>query len=580
MRLYAQKGKASPQTSAARVERSRPTPPHFCAAARAVLSAKGFADSNYHATGAQTLYRRAVNLEPAVAPSIVDDVLRGPSRPIPAPVRDEMESKLGHDFTDVRIHTDSRAGASANAVAAEAYTVARHIVFSPGRFDPGSLQGRQLLAHELVHTMSRPEGTPTPSARLRISSPAEAAERHAVTVSTGVTALIPPTAAQPTLFRAPPPAPVPLTAVAMNHDKVTVPPVAGLALSVSLTPANATGVSFALVGDNATLAAGTTINTSTGDVTVAPTQTGGSAHAEASQTLTQPDGSTVTTTRSAPFNFTAIPAGISSTSAIDTSAAGMYGGEFTHTFSAPGGTQSELELTHVNERFAAATGTTLNLTGQLGNLSITVNDPDAASAGWDLDSAGEMAGPDHVTWADTFSARPFVANASNPTPAHTLPQELAATQDFRNLTFPAQTYGAAVASTTHRRAFEERSDLIRAVTSANAAGINEELEQDYAGPTVFRRCTASPSSIPAATPAPPGGTAPAPTTSTITVDMEGQTGTPTFSIQGPSLGCTIDAAGVLTPGTTPGTVTVRAGDNSNFDETAVTVTAPPPAPSP
>jgi hypothetical protein len=137
-----------------------------------------------------------------------------------------------------------------------------------------------------------------------------------------------------------------------------------------------------------------------------------------------------------------------------------------------------------------------------------------------------------------------------------------------------------VATTTHRRAIEDRSGKLKAVTSANATGINEEVEEAYAGPTVFRNATATPASIPATTPAPPGGTAPAATTSTITVDAEGGA-TPTFSINQPDLGCTIDAAGVLTPGTTTGTVTVQAGDGTNFDETKVTVTAPPaPTPAP
>ena len=62
---------------------------------------------------------------------------------------------------------------------------------------------------------------------------------------------------------------------------------------------------------------------------------------------------------------------------------------------------------------------------------------------------------------------------------------------------------------------------------------------------------------------------------TIDVDAEGKTASPTFSVRPPTLGCTISAGGELTPGTTPGTVTVRAGDLTNFDETTVTLTAQP-----
>ena len=524
---------------------------------------------------ARELYRHAAGTGPAIAPPIVKEGLRGPSRTIPADVLDDMETLLGHDFTDVRIHTDERAGASAEEVSAHAYTVGRHIVFAPGRFDPSSSHGRRLLAHELTHVAAHPVGDPIPSGDLRISTPSEAAERQAVSVSEGFFAPAVPPAASVGLFRQAGGL-VALTGVTVNYDRVTVPPAAGLSFRATKTPANASGVTFSVVGDNASINAGTTVNNSNGAITVAASQTGGSAHVEASQNATAPDGSTLTSTSpaTASFNFTAIPSGITSTSATPIGSATMYGGEYLHTFTSPGGGQTALERSHVNELFPAASGTTLNLTGPLGNFSITVNNPNAASGGWDLDSSGEMAGPDHVTWSKSTSARPFIANASNPAPTNTLPQALTATQNFRNLTFPSRTYGAAVvASTSHRRAFEERNNRIKAVTSAN----NQEVVEDYEGPTVFHRCSASPGTIPVKCPTPPGGAAPAATTSTITVDTEGQAANPTFSIRPPNLGCTITPAGELTPGVTAGRVTVRAGNSANYDEATVTVVMYPPA---
>ncbi len=525
------------------------------------------------------LRRRATGPAPATAPCIVHEVLRDAGRPIPADVRQDMEALLGGEFRDVRLHTDPRAGESAEAVAAQAYTVGRHIVFAAGRFDPGSAEGRHLLAHELAHTAGQPAGASTPSGELRISVPGDAAERHAVAVSEGVIAPAATPAATTGLFRQPAAA-VPLTGVSVNHDRVTVPPPSGLSFSASKDPPGASSVTLSVAGDSAVIAAGTKISNTTGAITVATGQTGGSAHVEARQDSTAPDGSTTTTTATAPFNFTAIPSGITGTSASAANSTGFYGGTFTHTFGSPAGGQSALELSHVNEQFAGASGTTLTVTGKLGTLNITINNPNSASDGWDLDASGTMAGPDNVTWSNTMDARPFVANASHPSPSPGLPQELTATQNFRNLTFPAQTYGAAtVASTTHRRAIEDRTTL-KAVTSANAAGISQEVVDDYAGPTVFRHARAAPPSIPVAAPASPGGTAPAAATTTVTVDAEGQTATPTFTILSPDLGCTITPAGVLTPGPTAGTVTVRAGDSVNYDETTVTITAQPAAPAP
>jgi len=528
------------------------------------------------------LHRHAAGPGPAAAPAIVHEVLRAQGRPIPAEVRRDIEALLGHDFADVRVHTDERAGASAEAVAAHAYTVGRHIVFAPGRFDPGSAQGRRLLAHELTHAAGHPLGLPTPSGDLRISTPAEAAERHAVAVSEGSVAPAVATAAPPGLFRQGGGL-VALKGVTVNHRRVTVPPVAGLSFLATKTPANASGVTLSVVGDNATIAAGTTVNNTTGAITVAADQTGGSAHVEANQNATGPGGASIVSTSpaKAPFNFTAIPSGITSTTASPRGAAKFYGGDFTHTFTSPAGGQTALERSHVNEQFAAASGTTLTITGTLGTLAVHINNPGSAAAGWDLDSSGTMAGPDHVTWSNTVDARPFVANASHPSPSPGLPQELTATQNFRNLTFPSQTYGAAaVASTTHRRAIEDRDNRLKAVTSANATGINQEVVEDYVGPTVFRRCRAAPASIPVAAPAPPRGRAPAATTSTITVDAEGRSATPRFSVRPPDLGCRITSRGILTPGTTTGRVTVRAGGTANFDETTVTLTPRPATPTP
>lgn len=514
------------------------------------------------------LHRHAVGTGPSSAPASVREVLRRPGRSLPAGLRGEMERRLGCDFSDVRLHTDEEAARSANAVAAEAYTVGRHIVFGADRFDPGSTIGRRLLIHELAHAASLPRGTAPPMGELRISAPTETAERHATAVAEGMMAMPAMTTIVPPAIYRQPAQPVALNGVTVNHDRVTVPPPAGHGLAATIDPPNATGVTLALAAGTATLATGTRINNTTGAIAIDSKQTGGSANVEASQTL-----GTKTTTHFAALNFTAIPGKITATTPSTLGIAGSYGGGFIHTFAPPkGSSASTLELAHINEKFAAGSGKLLTITGTLGTFKIDINDPDLATEGWDLDSSGRMAATDDVGFDHaTADARPFVANASNKSPANRLPQAIAVTQSLRNLNFPSQTYGATVATTTHRRAIEDRSGKLKAVTSANATGINVEVEEAYAGPTVFRNANATPASVPATTPAPPGGTAAAATTSTIAVDAEGG-GTPTFSINPPDLGCTIDAAtGVLTPGATKGTVTAQAGDGTNFDETKVTI---------
>jgi hypothetical protein len=89
------------------------------------------------------------------APPGVHDVLASSGRALDAPTRAFFEPRLGHDFSRVRIHTDSAAGHSAREMKADAYTVESHIVFGAGRFSPESVEGRRLIAHELTHVIQQ-----------------------------------------------------------------------------------------------------------------------------------------------------------------------------------------------------------------------------------------------------------------------------------------------------------------------------------------------------------------------------------------------------------------------------------------
>jgi hypothetical protein len=97
----------------------------------------------------------SVDLGQKAAPPIIHDVLRSPGQPLDAGTRAFMEPPFGHDFSQVRVHTDARAGLAARLIDAEAYTVGNDIAFAAGRFDPASQAGRGLLAHELAHTLQQ-----------------------------------------------------------------------------------------------------------------------------------------------------------------------------------------------------------------------------------------------------------------------------------------------------------------------------------------------------------------------------------------------------------------------------------------
>jgi Domain of unknown function (DUF4157) len=79
----------------------------------------------------------------------------GNGEPLDERTRNFMESGFGAEFSDVRIHTDSRAAESAEALSANAYTTGRDIYFGCGRYAPETTEGQHLLAHELTHTIQQ-----------------------------------------------------------------------------------------------------------------------------------------------------------------------------------------------------------------------------------------------------------------------------------------------------------------------------------------------------------------------------------------------------------------------------------------
>ena len=89
------------------------------------------------------------------APATVNHVLGGSGRPLEPAVRHDMETRLGRDFSRVRVHSDATAAQSARTINAEAYTAGHNIVFGPGKFAPSTDTGRRLLAHELVHVVQQ-----------------------------------------------------------------------------------------------------------------------------------------------------------------------------------------------------------------------------------------------------------------------------------------------------------------------------------------------------------------------------------------------------------------------------------------
>ncbi|RKT13286.1 DNA/RNA non-specific endonuclease [Paraburkholderia sp. RAU2J] len=99
------------------------------------------------------------------APAGVDAQLaRGGSTgmPLPERVRGFMETRFRANFGAVRIHTDSHAAILSAKLNAQAFTVGRDVYFARGQFNPDTADGRELIAHELTHTIQQGAATQGP----------------------------------------------------------------------------------------------------------------------------------------------------------------------------------------------------------------------------------------------------------------------------------------------------------------------------------------------------------------------------------------------------------------------------------
>jgi hypothetical protein len=98
--------------------------------------------------------------------------------PLDAMTRTMFELRFDQDFRAVRIHDSEPAHELASALDARAFAAGPHIVFGRGRYQPHSVAGRQLLAHELAHVTQQP-ALPNPGGAQRVSRPDDAVERDA-----------------------------------------------------------------------------------------------------------------------------------------------------------------------------------------------------------------------------------------------------------------------------------------------------------------------------------------------------------------------------------------------------------------
>jgi hypothetical protein len=103
----------------------------------------------------------------------------GGGQGLPDGVRGQFEASLGLDLSDVQVHTDAAAGATANAVGARAVAIGQDIYFAAGQYDPASHSGQELLAHEVAHTAQQRGASPQAQPKAAVAPPTHGAEGEA-----------------------------------------------------------------------------------------------------------------------------------------------------------------------------------------------------------------------------------------------------------------------------------------------------------------------------------------------------------------------------------------------------------------
>ncbi|NEW83835.1 MAG: DUF4157 domain-containing protein, partial [Mariniphaga sp.] len=76
-------------------------------------------------------------------------------QPLSSEARNYMEPRFGADFNKVRVHNDQESAGLNNQLGARAFTYQNHVFFSNNQYQPGTSDGKHLLAHELTHTVQQ-----------------------------------------------------------------------------------------------------------------------------------------------------------------------------------------------------------------------------------------------------------------------------------------------------------------------------------------------------------------------------------------------------------------------------------------
>jgi Domain of unknown function (DUF4157) len=125
----------------------------------AVSAAAGAIGGAFSSIGKALFKRKEGHGEGAMdGPEEIQAKLSG-GQPLDGGAKSRMGAAFGHDFSDVRVYTDTNAAGLSDSLNARAFTIGSDIAFGSGEYQPGTLIGDALIAHELAHVVQQRGGS-------------------------------------------------------------------------------------------------------------------------------------------------------------------------------------------------------------------------------------------------------------------------------------------------------------------------------------------------------------------------------------------------------------------------------------
>lgn len=112
---------------------------------------------------------------------------RGGGQALDGGMQEQMGSAMGHDFSNVRVHTSGESDQLNQDLGAKAFTTGQDVFFRDGAYNPNSGSGQELIAHELTHVVQQSSGAVSSGGKMAVNDPGDRFEAEADSVAKAVT---------------------------------------------------------------------------------------------------------------------------------------------------------------------------------------------------------------------------------------------------------------------------------------------------------------------------------------------------------------------------------------------------------